>query len=221
MKYKYNEFNHNQYEVHQLVLDLIASHSSVLDIGCATGCFADALSKKKCEVWGIDKNSEALKKARKYCLKTFVIDVDESNKLPVPKKYFDYVIILDVIEHLIHPENILTLIKPHLKDGGKVILSTPNIAHASIRWMLLKGDFQYTSHGIMDDTHVHFYTRDSFGELLKNNGFKILQMIPTNGMCKVPVLYKISDRLPPSWQYWLTRLVPTLFSHQFIAVANS
>lgn len=221
MKHKYDEFNHNKYEVHQLTLDLIAGHSRVLDIGCATGCFASALAKKKCEVWGIDKNSQSLKKAGKHCLKTFVIDVDDSSKLPVPKKYFDCVIILDVIEHLTHPENILSLIKPHLKDGGKVILSTPNIAHASIRWMLLQGDFRYASHGIMDDTHVHFYTRDSFGNLLKKNGFRILQMIPTNGMCKVPLLYKISDRLPPSWQYWLARMVPTLFSYQFIAVANS
>lgn len=220
MKDKYNQFNANKYEVHRLVLDLIADNSRVLDIGCATGCFAKEVSKKNCEVWGIDKNKEALKKASKYCQKTIFQDVDESGHLPVPKKYFDYVIILDVIEHLVHPEVVLSLIKPHLKNGGEVILSTPNIAHASIRWMLLKGDFQYVSYGIMDDTHVHFYTRGSFANLLKRNGFSISQMIPTNGMCKVPLLYKISDRLPRSWQYWLARRVPPLFSYQFIAVAN-
>lgn len=221
MKYKYNQLNRNEFEVHQLVLGLINDGSRVLDIGCATGCIDKELTKKSCEVWGMDNNREALKKAAKYCRKTIIRDVDVRTNLSVPKKYFDYVIILDVIEHLVHPENILSLIKPHLKNGGKIILSTPNIAHASIRWMLLKGDFHYASHGIMDDTHVHFYTRDSFADLLKGNGFAILQMIPTNGMCKVPWLYKISDRLPSSWQYWLTKMIPTLFSHQFIAVANS
>ncbi len=217
MKYKYDEFNHNQYEVHQLALDLIASHSRVLDIGCATGCFASALAKKKCQVWGIDKNSEALKKAGKYCQKTIIRDVDVRASLPVPKKYFDYVIMLDVIEHLVHPENVLSMLQPHLKDGGKVILSTPNIAHASIRLMLLKGEFQYASLGIMDNTHVHFYTRSTFGDLLKKAGLRVLKMIPTNGMCKVPLLYKITDRLPPSWQYRTACLIPTLFSYQFIA----
>ena len=217
MKNKYDQFNSNEYEVHQLALGLIADHSRVLDIGCATGCFAKELSKKKCEVWGLDDNGEAVKNARKYCKKALVVNVDIHGSFKLPKKYFDYVIMLDVIEHLVHPENVLSMLQPHLKDGGKVILSTPNIAHASIRLMLLKGEFQYTSLGIMDNTHVHFYTRSSFGDLLKKAGLRVLKMIPTNGMCKVPLLYKITDRLPPSWQYRTACLIPTLFSYQFIA----
>ncbi len=220
MKYKYNQLNRNEYEVHQLVLGLINDGSRVLDIGCATGCLDKELVKKKCEVWGIDRNSEAVKKASRYCHETFSLNVDKGSSLPVPEKYFDYVIILDVIEHLLHPENILSAIKPHIKGGGKIILSTPNVAHASIRLMLLKGEFQYTSLGIMDNTHVHLYTRTTFGNLLKKEDFRISKMIPTNGMCKVPFLYKITDRLPRSWQYRIAQTIPTLFSYQFVAEAR-
>ncbi len=220
MKNKYDHFNTNEFEVHQLALGLIHDHSRVLDIGCATGCFAKELSKKKCEIWGMDDNGEAVKNATKYCKKALVANVDIGGNFKLPKKYFDYVILLDVIEHLLHPENVLSMLKPHLKAGGKVIVSTPNIAHASIRLMLLKGEFTYASLGIMDNTHVHFYTRSTFSDLLKTAGLRVLNMIPTNGMCKVPLLYKITDRLPPPWQYRIAKTIPTLFSYQFIAEAE-
>lgn len=221
MKNKYDHFNANEFETHQLAIGLIDDHSRVLDIGCGTGNLdKELLTRKHCEVWGIDSNREAVKKASRYCKEALVLNVDAGSKLPVPEKYFDYVIMLDVIEHLVHPENVLSLLKLHLKAGGKVIVSTPNIAHASIRLMLLKGEFIYTSLGIMDNTHVHFYTRSTFSDLLKTAGLRVVNMIPTNGMCKVPLLYKITDRLPPSWQYRIAKTIPTLFSYQFIAVAE-
>lgn len=220
MKYRYDEFNTNNFESHRLVFNMIDAGSKVLDVGCATGYFARELSKKNGETWGVDSDKETVNKAGKYCKKTITANIDEIKKLPVPKKYFDYVIILDVIEHLIHPENILEIIKPHLKKDGKVIISVPNIAHASVRWMLFKGGFQYTSTGILDKTHLHFYTKKSFEEALNKAGLKILKLSPTNGMCKVPFLYKITDRLPDSWQYWIVCKMPTLFSFQFIALAK-
>jgi len=220
MKYKYDQFNHNEFESHRLVFDLIDSGSKVLDVGCATGYFAKELSRKDCETWGVDGDKEAAQKAKKYCKQVIVRDLDKCDSLPFPKKSFDVVILLDVIEHLNHPEVILETIKSYLKKDGVMILSTPNIAHASIRWMLLRGDFNYTNTGIMDKTHVHFYTGDSLKKLIKGNGYSMTKLIPTNGMCKVPFLYKITDRLPYSWQYKITEMLPNLFSHQFIVVAK-
>lgn len=217
MRYRYNHFNANQYEAHQIICSLITDHSRVLDIGCATGYFAKELLKKKCETWGIDNNKEAIQKASQYCHKVITRNLNDDHVLPVPKKYFDYIILVDVIEHLLQPENILSLITSHLKKNGKIIISTPNIAHASIRWMMAKGEFQYTTLGIMDSTHLHFYTRKSLCDLLRKCNLKIEQLIPTNGMCKVPLLSKITDRLPLSLQYQIVKKFPTLFSYQFIA----
>jgi len=220
MKYQYDEFNKNRFEVHKLTFDLIASNSRVLDIGCATGYFAKELLTKNCETWGVDKNRSATKKAAKYCKEVTVCNLDEAISLPVPKKYFDYVIMLDVMEHLLYPEKILSIVKKHLKRDGRIIVSVPNIAHASIRWMLFMGKFEYANTGILDNTHVKFYTRRSFEKLLKQNGYKTLNMVPTNGACKVPFLYKFTDRLPVTWQYFLVKKYPTLFAFQFIAVAK-
>jgi methionine biosynthesis protein MetW len=220
MKYRYDKFNRNDFESHMLALNLIDAGSRVLDIGCATGYFAKELLKKNCETWGIDNDKLAVNKAIKYCKKAFLVNIDDKKNLPVPKKYFDYIILLDVIEHLLHPEMILEKVKPHLKKGGKIIVSVPNIAHASVRWSLLRGEFNYTTTGILDKTHLHFFTKDSLKNVLKKAGYKIIKLSPTNGMCKVPFLGKITDRLPSSWQYKIACKNPTLFSFQFIALAR-
>ncbi len=203
-----------------MAVEIIKPGSKVLDVGCATGFFAKELKKKKCEVWGVDGNEEAIKKASKYTKKAITRNFEVIKSLPFPKRYFDYIVLMDVIEHLSFPEKILEVVKPHIKNGGKFIISIPNIAHASTRWMLLNGNFQYTTWGIMDQTHLRFYTMKTFESALTNNGFRILKMLPTNGMTKVPLLRKFTDRLPASWQYQIVRMVPTLFSYQFMALVE-
>lgn len=220
MKYHYDQFNQNQYESHRLALSMVKPDSKVLDIGCATGYFAKELSKQDCETWGVDQDKMALKKASQYCKKVFATNLDDMKPLPFPEKYFDYVLLLDVIEHLTHPEILMEEIKKYLKPGGRIVVSVPNIAHASIRWMLLLGNFQYSETGILDRTHVHFYTQKGILDAIKKFGFKVLRLSPTNGMCKVPLLYKITDRLPTSWQYKIARKFPSLFSFQFVVLAK-
>lgn len=222
MKHRYDSFNHHPFHTHTIAVDLIERGSKVLDIGCATGYFAKVLNRKKCEVWGVDGNKNSVEIAKKYTKKAIVRNFEDTKTLPFPKKYFDYVVLLDVIEHLCFPENILRVAKQHVKRGGKLIISVPNIAHASMRWSLLKGEWQYTydTDGMLDNTHYHFYTRSTFEEDLVKNGFKILEIVPTNGMTKVPLLRKFTDRLPATWQYKITCAFPTLFSYQFLALVE-
>ena len=220
MKYRYDELNNNEFESHRLAMDSIKPNSKVLDIGCATGYLARELSKIGCETWGVDCDELAAKKAENYCKEITICNLDEIDTLPFPENFFDFIVALDVVEHLIHPDKLLSVVKPYLKAGGQIVISVPNIAHASMRWSLLNGHFEYTSTGILDKTHVHFYTMKSFENLIKRAGYKILTISPTNGMCKVPFLYKITDRLPAIWQYKIVKMLPTLFSYQFIAVAK-
>lgn len=220
MPYKYNEYNFNRFESHQIVFDLIKENAAVLDVGCATGYFAKAILKKNCVTFGIDYDKNAVKKAAKYCKETAVIDLNEMEQLPFKKHYFDYILLMDVLEHLNDPESIILKIKPYLKKKGKIIISVPNIAHASTRLMLLKGNFTYTNKGIMDKTHLKFFTQKSLVGMLRSTKCKIKKIIPTNGMTKVPFLYKITDRLPVSWQYKIVCRFPRLFAYQFVVSAE-
>ncbi len=220
MKYHYDELNRNPFESHMLAIDSIKSNTSILDIGCATGYFAKELAKKGCETYGVDKDRIALKKASKYCKEVIQCDLDNIKICHAPKKHFDYVLMLDVLEHLQNPKLAISQVGKFLKKDGRLVVSVPNIAHASIRWGLLKGDFDYTNTGILDSTHVHFYTLKSISRLLEKEGFRILKIKPTNGMCKVPFLYKITDRLPATWQYKLVQKFPNLFAYQFIIISR-
>lgn len=220
MKYRYDEFNNNEFETHRLALRVISDNSRVLDMGCATGYMAKELAKKSCKTWGVDNDPEAVKKADEYCEETALCDLNKCKRIPFERNGFDYVLMLDVIEHLTNPENILSAIRENIKKDGRLIISTPNFAHASVRWMMARGKLEYTETGMMDRTHVHFYTRQSFEETLSRAGYRVDCMIPTNGMTKVPALRKFTDRINPKWQYRITSLWPTMFAYQWIAVAQ-
>lgn len=220
MKYKYNVFNKNEYESHRLVFDLVKPGSKVLDVGCATGYMANELVQKKhCQVWGVDSDVVALRKAKKYC-QTILCNLEEVRSLNLSNKSFETILLLDVLEHLKNPEMILALVRKYLRNNGQLIISVPNVAHLSVRWMLLWGNFDYENRGILDKTHVHFYTQKSLIHLLAKQGFVIEKIIPTNGIGKAPFIYKITDRLPKMWQYQITKMFPTLFAYQFIVVVR-
>ena len=220
MKYRYDIFNRHPFHTHTLAIELITKGSKILDIGCATGYLAKELSQMECEVWGVDFDKKAIKKAEKYTKKAVAADFECLESLPFPRKYFDYVLLMDVIEHLRFPERIFNVVRRHVKKSGKLIISVPNIAHASMRWSLFRGNFEYTTTGLMDSTHYHFYTKKTFEETLAKNGFRIIKLLPTNGMTKVPFLRKVTDRIPAFWQYKIACALPTLFSYQFVALVE-
>jgi len=202
-----------------LVYEKIERGSFVLDLGCAGGYFGKRLKEKKCHVWGIDSDKEAIKEAKKYCEKTFIFDLDKIKRFPFRKR-FDYVLILDVLEHLRNPEVILFLIKPHLKKKAKVIISVPNVAFVSVRLSLLFGNFNYRKFGILDETHLHFYTKVTFQKFLEKNGFKIEEMDFSSGFSQIPKMGKYLNYIPKYWQYKITHFWNTLLAYQFIAICT-
>lgn len=220
MKFAYKKFNFNQFETHKLVYDLIHPHQNILDLGCATGYFAKELKKKKCRIWGVEKNPKAAEIAKQYCEYVYTTDLENEKSVFFRKSFFDIVLLLDVIEHLTQPEVVLKLAKKHLRPKGQIIISTPNIAHASMRYQLLKGSFKYKIEGILDMTHLHFYTRETFKQFLAENDLALRQIIYSNGMTKVPFFSKITDRLSPKMQHRIVQTWPTLFAYQFIAICK-
>lgn len=131
MRSKYSHLNPTSYETHMLVYEEIEKGSKVLDVGCATGYFAEKLKEKRCKVWGVEIGKEAGRVARKYCEKVIIGDVEKMRELPFEKNFFDYILLLDILEHLKEPLSVLRMVKPYLKSsnsstqGESLLISPP------------------------------------------------------------------------------------------------
>ncbi|MGE3279216.1 MAG: glycoside hydrolase family 99-like domain-containing protein, partial [Candidatus Altimarinota bacterium] len=145
------------------IFHLVKEGSRVIDFGCSSGYLAkELLEKKKCRVTGVDIHAEDLEVAQQFCEQTFVADLDGDDWLGKIQGTYDYVVFADVLEHLKYPLKVLERVKTFLAPGGRILISIPNIAHASIRLELLQGSFEYEQFGILDDTHLKYWTKDSF-----------------------------------------------------------
>ena len=146
----------------------------ILDLGCGTGVFGRRLKEqeKAHELVGVEIFEEAANEAAEFYQKVFCGDVEQ---LDIDyEKYFDYVICGDIIEHLKDPWRMLGRIKNWLKIGGHVLVSIPNIRYWRIlRDLALHGDWEYRHAGILDRTHLRFFTKKSFLRAITDAGFDI------------------------------------------------
>ncbi|MCL4533525.1 MAG: methyltransferase domain-containing protein [Deltaproteobacteria bacterium] len=179
------------------VVNAVTENSAVLDVGCAYGYIGEWLKKNKnCSMYGLDVDFEALNYVKKtgYYKDLFNIDLNldfTSFSAPSTSKKdterfnslsgdtFDFIICADVLEHLKDPTGALEILASKLKFSGQFVISVPNIAHLDIILNLLDGKFNYSDFGLLDNTHLRFFTKRSFiewvnlaNEKFKKNGFK-------------------------------------------------
>lgn len=152
----------------KICLDLPPA-TRLLDIGCGSAIMGRALGEKGFnELYAVEKDPQARQNAGR-----FYRQVEEGLE-PFAAQSFDVILLLDVLEHLAEPLSFLQQALALLAPGGRALISVPNVAHWSVRLMLLLGFFEYTERGILDRTHLHFFTRRSFRRMLKELlGFKI------------------------------------------------
>ena len=145
----------------------------ILEVGCGSGATLNKIQYffPNAEVRGIELEENAAK------LATNQIDVIQGNietmQLPYEEKYFDYIIFGDVLEHLYDPETVLKKLKSYLRAGGQFLCSIPNVMHTSVILQLLKGEFQYQDAGILDRTHIRFFTWVSILGMLERCGLEL------------------------------------------------
>ena len=179
-KYNFKSENYDNYKLkekfdspHKRAVDRIKEGSYVLDIGCHSTKLAKILNDtKNCKITAIDK-SEKLENSS-FIEKYFSFDLD--NGLPdLDYNKFDYILLLDVIEHLKNPEEFMTRLKQKTEKNPnlKIITSTGNVGFLIIRLMLLFGSFNYGHKGILDKTHTRLFTFSSFKNLMVQTGFNI------------------------------------------------
>ena len=158
-------------------LALVGYGKKVIDFGCATGYFARLLNHRECEVFGVEINPDAAKKAEAYCQEVKIANLDQVSVTDIyPDQKFDVAVFGDVLEHLYDPWKVLSEVRHILKPDGFVVASIPNIAHGAIRLALLQGYFDYSEIGLLDNTHIRFFTRDTVQKLFEQSGFVIEQM---------------------------------------------
>jgi SAM-dependent methyltransferase len=159
---------------------MLGHGKNVLDLGCGPGNLARLLSDAGNTVVGVDSDESSLAAASAFCERVVLADLrHDSLGEAVGSSDFDAVVLADVIEHVTNPVALLQKTKGFLRPGGLLYASIPNVAHGAVRLALLRGDFAYTRIGIMDETHVRFYTRASIEELFSESGYRIVEMTRT------------------------------------------
>lgn len=148
--------------------------AKTLDVGCASGSFSEQLKKNfNTESWGIEMVEEyalIAKDKLDYALHGTFDEVYQD----LPKTYFDCIFFNDVLEHMINPEDCLKKIKTNLQPRKIIIASIPNIRYInSLKNLILKKDWKYEDSGIMDKTHLRFFTKKSIIRMFENCGYKI------------------------------------------------
>jgi glycosyltransferase involved in cell wall biosynthesis/2-polyprenyl-3-methyl-5-hydroxy-6-metoxy-1,4-benzoquinol methylase len=157
-----------------LLVLLTGRNKRVLEVGPATGYVTRALKSRGCHVTAVEIDPAAAEIAAKAADRMIVGDIETLNFAEaLGDEKFDAVIFGDVLEHLLDPQAVLERTRDILAPGGYVVASVPNIAHASVRLALLRGDFSYTEVGLLDRTHLRFYTRDTLAELFRGAGYSI------------------------------------------------
>ncbi len=211
------------YSSHSVILGRlpVGGGKKVLDVGAAEGYLAEVLTRRGFEVTCLERDPGLAAAAAGKCRRVVVADLER--EIPPLVGPFDVILCGDVLEHLSDPARVLASLTQHLSGDGIVIASVPNVAHLWVRLELLLGRFEYAERGILDRTHLRFFTRKSFLRLLAESKLRLVELIPI----PVPLPLLVPERLHGRWLSALhalnaltARCWHGLFAYQFVAVAG-
>lgn len=175
-------FRQNRDDISDLVSAIFESNARfrVIDIGCGEGYLSSHLAQKykNAFITGIEINDKAANEARQKCNEVITGDIEKIllNKSGLDENTFDCAILADVLEHLVNPWDVLKKIKRILKDTGRIVASIPNIGNYGVIYYLLRGKWEYRDEGIMDRSHLRFFTLDGIVKMFADAGFEVEQI---------------------------------------------
>jgi methionine biosynthesis protein MetW len=184
----------DKWESTGLICDMIPAGARLLDVGCGTGSVSILIRDATgATVVGIEPNAARAETALRRGLEVHLGVLDTTMAAAVGK--FDVVIFADVLEHVPDPILLLEAAKLVLRNGGAVVISTPNVAHWTVRWDLFRGRFNYQSRGIMDATHLRWFTRETIEALFTEAGYTVDRYAVAAGLW----MPEYTFRRPWSW----------------------
>ncbi len=211
------------YSSHSVILARVGEGKGrrLLDVGSAQGVLAQKFTERGFEVTCVEGSAELAALGKDKCHEMIVADLDKP--LPQLNGQFDVIVYGDILEHLRNPMEVFRGFNRSLRPHGRVIVSVPNLAHAWIRLNLLFGQFQYSDRGILDRTHLRFFTLRTFREFLRDAGLDWEEIVAT----PVPLLLVVPPRYHGGWLRALqavnavvAKCWKTMFGFQFVAVAR-
>jgi len=178
------------------ILELIPPHaSSILDLGCGTGELGKAVKQRqKCFYAGVELNKEASEIAATHLDKVWRDNLNRFEISPLKKK-FSCIVFADILEHLVYPWPVLVKFVSCLADDGIIIASIPNVAHPWIITELQRGLFRYGPAGILDVTHLRFFSKTTIFQMFYQAGLKIIGFRPYPSK-ENPIQYHIIAQKP-------------------------
>lgn len=213
----YVTLNAVPYRGHHLLLEEVLRLTDPGDLvfegGVSSGYFAETVATAGRIVDGHELNPEAAEQARRVCRKVWVGDLQTFDASELGDEY-RLLLFGDTLEHISDPVAVLRRLREHVTPGGHLVMSVPNIANLGIRLQLLAGRFRYTERGILDRTHLRFYTASTLAEMITEAGFTVQRI-----QASVPVPGLTNERIC-AMAHRLGNLRPGLFAYNFVATAS-
>ena len=202
-----------------------SSDRLILDVGCGAGDTGGLIKSiyPDSKIIGITCSQKEHKIAEQILDQCIYTNVETDDFSGFPKAHFDVICFSHILEHLIDPTETIRKLLPYLKPNGKIIIALPNIAHWRERWKLTLGKFEYTDSGVMDKTHLHFYTFYTAPKYLIDpiRELKIENHL-VNG--SVPLAFFRHHLLTTAMKKWIDRLgakyMPNLFGGEIFIIAR-
>ena len=191
--------------------------AKVLDLGCSSGLLAERLQEMGHHVTGVDVHEFPRAAERMHAF--FRANLGEGIP-PEVGSGFDLILMADVLEHLGEPAKLLEQCKGLLAPGGSIMVCVPNIGHWYPRTRATLGGFDYDQRGILDATHLRFFTRRSIRRLVERSGYTVRRMEPVGLPLDALGLGRTSGQVIRLVDHFLVTLWPTMFGYQFILEAT-
>ena len=200
---------------------LVAPGSRVLDLGTGSGALGRHLCETKgCTVDGVTLSAEEQAAARPWYEQLEVLDLeDPSWPMRFAGRRYDVIVCADVLEHLREPERVLETCRDLLRPDGWLLVSIPNAAYAGMTVSLMHGDWKYGPEGLLDRTHLRFYTRRSFCRLLEEQGWRVERIEPIDHTWYYTEFWTPFDQLPPAVARYLLAQ-PDASAYQLVFAAR-
>lgn len=205
----YQKYEHANSHMLQYIVDSGIVNPAVLDVGCWMGAFGEQLMRHiDCQVDGVDINREVIDVAKsKGYRHVYAIDLNSTDFSEIIDRY-DFIVFGDVLEHTINPDYVIDCFKSKLTEKGLFAVSLPNVGFIVYRLLHLLGKWDYKEYGVMDKTHLRFFTLKSMKRFFESHELHVLRMNAHVGLNRSAWIIKTAKLLAD--------IYPALFAIQMV-----